>query len=385
MKAIKLVYCTPSLYIPGGVERVLTTKVNYLADVLGYDVTIILTDGVGRAPAYPLSSRVKVINLDIGFEELWSLSFLQKIPVYLRKQRLFRKKLEKSLVKLQPDITISTLRRDINFLTSLRDGSRKMGELHICRPHYRNFEQGDSNFIKEMFSKLWMRNLIKKLKRLERFVVLTNEDRQHWSELQNVTVIHNPSYFVAKGQADYSAHRVIAVGRFVPQKGFDLLIEAWSKVCKTRPDWELHIYGGGDKTEFHTLAERLGAERLYLEEPTKEIMQRYQESSIYALSSRFEGMPMVLLEAMTCGLPPVAFACPCGPRDMIQPGRNGLLARNGDTQDLADQLAKMMDDEALRRRLGQLAREDVHQYDVDVIMKQWDELFRSLTDKNKKA
>jgi glycosyltransferase involved in cell wall biosynthesis len=359
--------------------------VNYLADVLGYDITLVLTDGGQRKPAFPLSAKVKTIQLDVNFEELWHLSFLKKIPVYLSKQRIYRKKLKDTLMLLRPDITVSLLRREVNFLVSIPDGSVKMGEIHFCRTHYRNFEEGDSNFVKEIFSKLWMRNLIKKLKGLERFVVLTEEDHRYWPELQNVTVIHNPSYFVAKGQADYSAHRVIAAGRFVPQKGFDLLIEAWSKVCKTRPDWELHIYGGGDKTKFHTLAERLGAERLYLEEPTKEIMQRYQESSIYALSSRFEGMPMVLLEAMTCGLPPVAFACPCGPRDMIQPGRNGLLARNGDTQDLADQLAKMMDDEALRRRLGQLAREDVHQYDVDVIMKQWDELFRSLTDKNKKA
>ena len=88
----KIVYCTPSLYIAGGVERVLTTKANYFADVLGYEIYIILTDGKGKSPYYPLSPKVKVINLDINFEELWHLSFLKKIPVYLKKQRIFKKK-----------------------------------------------------------------------------------------------------------------------------------------------------------------------------------------------------------------------------------------------------------------------------------------------------
>jgi glycosyltransferase involved in cell wall biosynthesis len=385
MSRIKLAYCTPSLHTPGGVERVLTTKVNYLADVLGYEVTIILTDGGDREPAYPLSPRVKVINLDIGFEELWRLSFLRKIPVYLRKQRIFRRRMEETLGQLKPDITISTLRREVNFITSLKDGSLKMGELHVCRKHYRNFEEGDTNFLKEAFARLWMRSLIRKLKRLERFVVLTEEDRRCWPELQNALVISNPSYFKTEGQADYHAHRVIAAGRFVYQKGFDRLIEAWAKVCGRFPDWELHIYGSGDKQAYRTMATQAGAERIFLEEPTRQIMQRYQESSIYALSSRFEGMPMVLLEVMTCGLPPVAFGCPCGPKDLIQPGRNGLLAEDGNTDDLAEKLATLMADEDLRRRLGQQAAIDVHRYDVDVIMKQWDELFRTLVAHKKRG
>jgi len=179
-----------------------------------------VTDGEGRAPAYPLSPRVRVVNLGIGFEELWRLSFLRKIPVYLRKQRLFRQKMEATLRDLRPDITVSTLRREINFLTALGDGSRKVGELHVCRSHYRNFEEGDSNAVKSLFARLWMGSLVRKLKRLDRFVVLTHEDRACWPELERVSVIPNPLDFDSERKADPAAHRVIAAGRYVYQKGF---------------------------------------------------------------------------------------------------------------------------------------------------------------------
>ena len=148
----KIVYCTPSLYIPGGVERVLTTKANYLAEVAGYDMTIVLTDGKGKEPYYPLSPKVKIIQLDIRFEELWHLSFIQKIFAYLKKQWIFKKKLTNILMELRPDITVSLLRREINFITSIKDGSKKIGEIHINKDHYRNFEGENTNFIKKIFN-----------------------------------------------------------------------------------------------------------------------------------------------------------------------------------------------------------------------------------------
>ena len=161
----KIVYCTPSLYIPGGVERVLTTKANYLAEVAGYDVTIVLTDGKGKEPYYPLSSKIHIVQLDINFEELWHLAFLKKAIVYLKKQRIFKKKLTQTLMELRPDITISLLRREINFITSIKDGSKKVGEIHVNKNNYRNFENTDSNIFKHIFSKWWLNNFINKIKK----------------------------------------------------------------------------------------------------------------------------------------------------------------------------------------------------------------------------
>src|SRR5574344_2935925 len=93
-KKFKIVYCTPSIYISGGIERVLSLKVNYFADVLGYEITIILTDGKDKKPFYKLSEKVKIVNLDINFEEMWYCSFVKKIILYLRKQRKFQTNLQ---------------------------------------------------------------------------------------------------------------------------------------------------------------------------------------------------------------------------------------------------------------------------------------------------
>ena len=94
---IRIAYCTPSLHIPGGVERVLTTKANYLAENGNYDIYILLTDGKGKPPCYTLSPKVKIIQLDIDFEELWELPLWKKVPVYLKKQRIYRRKLSAAL------------------------------------------------------------------------------------------------------------------------------------------------------------------------------------------------------------------------------------------------------------------------------------------------
>ena len=135
-----IVYCTSSLYIPGGIERVLTTKANYLADVAGYTVYIILTDGQDKSPYYPLSSQIRLIQLGIEFEELWDLPLYKKIIVYLQKQRIYKCKLRNVLFSIKPDITVSLMRREINFITSIKDGSKKVGELHINKKNYRNFK-----------------------------------------------------------------------------------------------------------------------------------------------------------------------------------------------------------------------------------------------------
>ena len=138
-KPLKIVYCTPALYLAGGVERVLTLKANYFAEHFGYDITIILTDGKGKPFAYPLSDKIKVIHLDINFEELWTCSFLKKIFVYLKKQRIYKRRLTEELMRIRPDITVSMLRREINFINEIKDGSKKVGELHVNRANYRNF------------------------------------------------------------------------------------------------------------------------------------------------------------------------------------------------------------------------------------------------------
>ena len=176
----KIVYVTPALYMAGGVERVLTLKANFFAEQLGYDITIILTEGKGKPLFYPLSPKVKVINLNLNFEKLWKCSFLETIWVYLPKQRRFKKLLTEQLMQIRPDFTISLLRREINFINDIKDGSRKIGELHVNRIHYRKVEGYRANFVVRLFEYFWMKNLVCHLRHLDKFVVLTNNDRIAW-------------------------------------------------------------------------------------------------------------------------------------------------------------------------------------------------------------
>lgn len=379
-RPLKIVYCTPALYMAGGVERVLTLKANYFAEHFGYDITIVLTEGKDKPLFYPLSNKINIVNLDVNFEELWTCSFVKKVFVYLSKQRIFKKRLTAELMRIRPDISVSLLRREINFINDIKDGSKKIGELHVNRANYRNFEEGDANFIKNLFAKFWMRSLVSHLKQLDKFIVLTEEDKASWTELSNVEVIPDPLAFDVAEVSPLKAKRVIAVGRYVYQKGFDLLLQAWAKIEKQFPDWELAIYGMGDRSPYDNLAKQLGVDmnRCHLNGSTQNIRKEYLESSLFVFSSRFEGFGMVLIEAMACGLPVVSFDCPCGPKDIVSHDEDGLLVPSGDIDKLANAMSQLMDSYELRHQMAKNAICNVRRFQIDEIADRWQLLFEDV-------
>ena len=377
---LKLVYLTPALYMAGGVERVLTLKANYFAEHFDYDITIVLTEGKDNSLFYPLSDKIEVINLDINFEELWTCSFAKKIFVYLKKQRQYKQKLSAILMDIRPDITISLLRREINFINDIPDGSRKIGELHVNRANYRNFEANESNFVKNLFAKFWMHSLVAKLKKLDQFVVLTEEDRLAWPELKNICVIPDPLSFSPRRFSSLADKRVIAVGRYVYQKGFDLLLKAWAQVEKDFPDWELSIFGEGDRTPYFKLIEELGIHsyKCHLEGRSSDIENEYCHSSMFVFSSRFEGFGMVLVEAMACGLPVISFDCPCGPKDIVKDGEDGLLIEAGNVSALAKGLRSLMSSPEKRNSMSEAAQKNAQRFKIGYVAQQWQQLFEKV-------
>ena len=377
---LKLVYITPALYMAGGVERVLTLKANYFAEHFGYDITIILTEGKGKPLFYPLSNKIKVINLNIGFEKLWICSFIRKIFVYLKKQRQFKKALTNELMRIRPDITISLLRREINFINDIKDGSRKIGEMHINRANYRNYSTEKVCFIKKLFAKFWSSNLLHHLQKLDKLVVLTDRDRDSWVELNNVVTIPDPLSILPTKISPLTEKRVVAIARYSHEKGIDLLLKAWSIVEKQISDWRLDVYGDGDRTPYEQLIDDLKINRksCQLHGRTDDVEKEYCNSSIFVLSSRFEGFGMVLTEAMACGLPVVSFDCPWGPRSIITDGEDGLLVENGNVEALASSLSKLMSDEILRQSISKAGLKNVRRFSIDYVADQWRRLFESL-------
>lgn len=379
----RIVYCTPALYSAGGVERVISCKASYFADVLGYDVTVIVTEGKNKESFFPISKKVNIINFELNFEELWSANFLRKIVLYLSKQRKYKKLLTKQLLSIRPDFTISTLRREINFLTDIGDGSIKIGELHLNRKNFRELESRHYNVVKKLFAKIWMMDLVCKLRKLDRLVVLTEKSMASWPELTNVVVIRDPLPFHVESKNSLLSKRVITIGRYVYQKGYDLLLQAWAEIEKQFPDWQLSVYGMGDQKEYRRQMSELGLDpvRCQLNGPINDVSKEYLTSSIFVLPSRFEGFGLVVIEAMSCGVPVVAFNCPMGPDEIITNGEDGYLVPIGDVHELACKLQKLMKDDSLRMKFSERAYSNASKYRMEEIASQWTKLFSQLKER----
>ena len=377
---LKIVYITPAIYSAGGVERVITLKASFFAEQYGYDVTIIVTEGKGRDSFFPLSDKVKVVNLAINFEELWTCSFIRKVFIYLKKQHMYKQLLSQKLLRIRPDITISTLRREINFLNDIPDGSKKIGELHVNRANYRNFKTEKSNYLKDLFAKLWANNLVGHLKKLDKLVVLTKEDCLAWPELKNICVIPDPLPFTPSHVSPLTEKRVIAVARYSHEKGIDLLLQAWADVEKQCAEWRLDVFGEGDTAPFEQLIDELAIDRsrCKLNGCTNEIEHEYQKSSVAVCSSRFEGFGLAIVEAMACGLPVVSFNCPWGPQEIITNGENGLLVENGNIIKMADAINILIRNKKYREQIGKKSVVSVQQYNRSQIVQKWNDLFKKI-------
>lgn len=280
------------------------------------------------------------------------------------------------LYEIKPNITVSACRREINFINDIKDGSKKVGEIHFNRLIYRKVNKRYlPDFINKAISNWWIGKFIKQIKRLDRFVVLSEEDKGYWKGLNNIEVINNPIKFIPETYSTCKNKIAIAIGRYTEQKGFDLLIKAWKIVEQKHPDWHLNIYGGGDKEAYIKLAIKEGVKTVFCHNIVKDIYSKYEESSVFLLSSRYEGFALVLAEAMSCGLPEVAFDCPCGPKDIIKNGFNGYLVKNGNISDFALKICELIENEDKRIRMGYNARNIVTKFELNFIMNQWIKIF----------
>lgn len=373
---MKLLYCIAGTYNSGGMERVLTNKANYLVRH-GYDVVITTSDQRGRKPFFDLDPAIRCIDLDVNYEENNGKSVWNKLFHYPIKQFYHRRRLAALLKQEQPDITISMFCNEASFLPSLNDGSKKFLEIHFSK--FKRLQYGRKGLWK--WIDRWRSHQDEKLVRqYDKFVVLTEEDKEYWGDLPNIVVIPNARSFNVETQADLNRKCVLAIGRYSHQKGFERLIAAWHLLAERYSDWQLQIVGNGENRL--TLQQQIDnlnlSSCIKLRQPTPQIEKLYTQASIYALSSRYEGLPMVLIEAQTFGLPIVSFACKCGPKDVIENGKTGFLVEEGDIAGFAEALQRLMGDESLRKEMGKAAQHASARYDEQQVMQQWIALFNQL-------
>lgn len=378
---MKIFYIYTALVTKGGADRVIAEKASWLAEH-GNEIAIVTDTQLGREPVFPLSPKVKLIDLAIDFSKEYGHSFPVRIWMYYKLMRQYRKKMTVLLMSEHPDVVISTLGRDISFITKIKDGSKKIGEAHTTKHFIRNFHLLENkNFLLKFLTKYFRWNMDRQVKRLDALVVLTNQDKEDWGHLLPVYVIPNSYPFYPETPSTCENKQAIIVGRYNSAKGYNYLIDAWRDVYKKYPDWIINIFGSGEyEDKVRKQINDYGLQDvIIMNNPTDHIMEEYLKSSIYVMSSVFEGFAMVLLEAMACGLPCVSFDCPYGPRNVITDGEDGFLVDYLNSKALADSICKLIENEALRKQMGKNGRNNVLRYSRENIMPQWISLFESIT------
>ncbi len=375
---MRLVYCIHSTYNPGGMERVLLNKVRYLVAKGGYEISVVTTDQKGRPSFYPFPEEVKMTDLDINYTDDKFKDPLTKITGYFRRKRLHRQRLTAYLKQAKADIVISLYPCESSFIPSIKDGSKKILEFHQCKLVRLCY---DRKGIIGLTDRIRTRMDERMVRKFDRFVVLTEEDKDYWGDLPNILVIPNAALAIPDKKSDLSAKRVIAVGRLDHQKAFDRLIKAWSLISPANcSGWRLDIFGQGEwENMLKNMISDMGlSDSVRVNRPTQSIFDEYAASSFLAMTSHYEGFPMVMIEAMACGLPVVTFDYPCGPKDIITDGVDGLIVKDGDLKAFADAMEKLMGDENLLETLASNAPKVVDRYSETKVMEQWENCFRSI-------
>jgi glycosyltransferase involved in cell wall biosynthesis len=367
----------------GGTIRAAINLAGYLA---GHkDVEIISTYRRREEPYFAFDPRVKVTALD---DERKGAT-----PLHMRPLRAVLRRIPSALYH-PADIRKHnhSLWTDIRLVRLLRG---RRGVVIGSRPGH-NILVADLKVpglvgigLEQMNLRSHARNLrramLRRYRDLDGLAVLTEQDREEYTRAMNGTAppmwrIPNTVARVEPPRADLSAKRIFAAGRYTAQKGYDFLIPAFAPVAAAHPEWELKLCGRGKDTEkLRALIAEHGLEdRVTLDGPTDDVPGEMAQASIYALSSRFEGFPLVLIEAMSKGMACVAFDCPTGPADIIDDHRNGLLVPARDVEGLTAALMELVSDEDLRRRCGEAAVETAQGYTMAAIGPRWDEMMQAL-------
>ena len=383
---MKLIYCIHSIYNPGGMERVLLNKVAYLKERYGWDITIVTTNQSGRPPFYPFPEGVKIVDLGVNYSAGDAEGAVKKIFTYFQKRRQHKRALTEFLKREQADVVVSLFPSESSFIPDIKDGSKKVLELHFNKFFRLQYNRGGVIGLLDRF-RTWQDERL--VRRFDKFVVLTEEDKGYWGALPNIQVIPNAAKVVVGKMSDVKSKRVIAVGRLDYQKGFDRLIKAWDIVTKEPrlKDWRLDIFGQGEWLQMlnEMIQQRGIADVTAVNAPTSNIGKEYSESSLLVMSSHYEGLPMVMIEAMAYGLPVVTFDYKCGPKDIITTDRNGVLVPEGDIEALAEAMKRVMLDDEYRVRLSAEAMKITQIYDEEKVMQMWYDLFLTLKNENETA
>ncbi len=380
---MKILYIINKMTNLAGIERILTCKMNYLSEKPDYSVFLVTYEQPNQALSFQINNKISYQPIDAPVPQREGYTIFKWIKAYFSARKIFRFKLYNLLGNIHPDIVICT-GYAYPILDIIIDCSRQINAKIIMESHVKGDTVSMKKYIfnhtmAHLFS-IWDSYILKKVRKADCVVTLTHEDKNFWkSYAKRIEVIPNILTITPKKVIDYRTKRIIAAGRYVHQKGFDILLEAWHLINNNISDWHLYIFGNENREPYQQIVDKYQINHnTHLMGATKDIAEEFSKSSIFVLSSRFEGFGLVLAEAMSCGLPCVSFDCPYGPRDIITDGEDGFLVKNGNVEALSKSIEQLMVDESLRQSMGEKAIINVARYDSSNIMNRWEELFSSL-------
>jgi len=380
---MRILYVIDKMDNLAGIERILTCKMNYLANNSNHVIDLMTYAQQNIPIPFHLDNKLSYYPIDAPIPQREGLTILKWIESYFAARKVFKKQFTNLIKAIHPDLIICT-GYAFSVLDIIINISRQNGAKIIIESHVKSDTVSMKNYaynpaIARLFS-IWDYKILKMIKKVNCIVTLTQEDKDFWKSYANrIEVIPNFLTVTPQKVSDYRTKRIIAAGRYVHQKGFDLLLEAWHIINKNVNDWHLYIFGNENRKPYQRIVDKYQMNsNVHLMPATKNIVEEFSKSSIFVLSSRFEGFGLVLAEAMSCGLPCISFDCPYGPRDIITNEEDGILVENGNIMALAKALKRLMADENLRQSMGEKAIINVARYDSSNIMNRWEELFSSL-------
>lgn len=378
---MRILYIIDGMFNSAGRERVVANKARSLS-AMGHRITVLTTDQRGRASYYPLPDDVVIADLGINYDDYYGKGIVSKLVAHKSKSRMFKSRLRDFLMANPQDVIVALMDRYVPAIISLAGKS-----VTVYEHHFNKFAMYD---LRESRTKRFLQQIVYSFKdwyytrfyykRLDIFAVLTEEDKLYWgADFKNIVCVPNSIAIDEEKTSSIENKIVITVGRLTYQKGYDRLIDVWRGVEQKNPDWQLHIYGCGEDEEMlHGRIDEYGLRNVYIFPPTSDIEDRLVEASLYVMTSRFEGLPMVLLEAMAVGLPLVSFDCKCGPKDIIEDGKNGYLIPDGNLKLMEERICSVLSDKVRMKEMSRCSKKAAWRFSHENIMERWIQLFQSV-------
>ena len=368
---MKIVYYTDQIYLHGGIERVLATKVNYFVNEKGFETHIITSEQKKNMPCYHIDNNVNLHDLGINYNR--KLSYFH--PFNFSKVFKHFLLLKNKLKEINPDVVIiCNFAFDFYFIPYILPKTTKIKEFHSSRYFEAQLRSQNKSILKKIYFKL--NDYIES--KYHYLALLTSDEKQYYKS-NNTFIVPNPLIYFPDVYAPLTNKKVISAGRIAPVKGFEKLIKSWELIAKQYPDWILEIYGEGEINYVMKLQKLINElhlqNKVVLCGATNNMEEKMLNASIYAMSSLTECFPLVLLESLSCGLPVVSFNCPYGPRNIVIDKQDGILVENGNIEDLSKAIMQLMKDKKLRINMGNQGRLNINRFQIDIVMNTWLELF----------